>query len=278
MIQQDNHRPVFGPTALLIAALFAVASVGCDDSLEITNAPATIVAAGNISAPLDECPRMSSTRSSALSDAGTTDAGTTDAGTTDAGTTDAGTTDAGTTDAGTTDAGVSDAGDVSDGGVSDTGVSDAGDVSDDAGVSDAGDTQPTPSRVVISRNGDALVLPYLIKDIEGDDQAIKVEICQWDGQEATACGVAVQARGGDGSTFIPTTPAGSCILHLFYWDVGCGRFVGTDGGASPSRAMIDSVDDQLVARVSVVGSDEAPRQTEPFSLADIGFDSLPECD
>jgi hypothetical protein len=231
-----SSLPVF-----LLAGFVGLTTLACDEDLEITNTPATLVAAGNISGPVEGCPRMNSGTS-------------TDAGTTDAGTTDAGLTDAGLTDAGTTDAGLSD-----------TGVPDAG-------------AQPAASGAMISRSDDSAVIPYLLRDPEGDDQSIKVELCQWDGQEASQCGVAVQGRGGDGSNFVPTTPAGACILHVFYWDVGCGRFVGTDNGGSPSRAMIESVDQQLVARVSVVGSDEAPMQTEPFSLEEIGFESLPACE
>ena len=143
---------------------------------------------------------------------------------------------------------------------------------------DATDAGAAPERVRVSRDDSALVLPYLIKDREGDDQRIKVELCRLSDGEAVDCGVAVQAAGGDGSNFVPTTPAGTCILHVFYWDVGCGRFVGTDSAESPQQVMIESVDEELVAQVSVPRSDEEPTRSEPFTLSGIGFESMPACD
>lgn len=166
--------------------------------------------------------------------------------------------------------------DAGDAGSTDAGSSDAG--STDAGSSDAGTSTPAPE-AVLERVDDALSIPYLIKDREADDQQISVEICLWDGQQATDCGVAVAGQGGDSTDFVPTTPAGTCVLHVFRWNVGCGRFVGAnDDGANPQRASIDNVDQALVARVSVVGSDDAPTQTEPFTLKDVGFDAVPTCD
>ncbi len=285
-------------SALLFTALVGLSVSACDDPVDLPNAPATIPAVGNIDGPVEGCSDEIVTQRLAL-DAGdvgdTGDAGGVgDAG--DAG--DAGMdasvdvgqdaddagdggvdTDADAGDAGPgTDAGVGDTGDAGqDTGPADVGVGDAGDagVSQDADQPDAG---PTPTPVRITRDGDALVIPYLIKDREGDDQRINVELCEWNGSEAVNCGVASQAAGGDGTSFVPTTPADTCILHVFYWDVGCGRFVGTDDGANPQQAFIESVDQELVARVSVVGSEEEPSRTEPFTLEGIGFESVPECD
>ncbi|MFP4599811.1 MAG: hypothetical protein ACLFVJ_16250, partial [Persicimonas sp.] len=134
-------------------------------------------------------------------------------------------------------------------------------------------------RVRLSRVDDLVSIPYLVRDREGDDQQIRVEICEWDGERASACGSAVQGPGGDGTAFVPTTPAGSCVLHVFHWDVGCGRFVPANGG-SPQREILEDVDQQLVARISVVGADTPPAITEPFALSEeeLGFNAVPECD
>jgi hypothetical protein len=218
MTLQHRLGPLVGYRALLVAGLIGLASIACGEDLEITNAPANVVAAGTINGPVQGCPRIPASTSTSSTD------------------------------------------------VSDAGVG-----------GDTTDSQPAPTGTMISRSDAATVIPYLLQDPEGDDQSVKVQVCQWDGQQASQCGVAVQARGGDGSTFVPTTPAGACILHLFHWDVGCGRFVGTNNPEPPSRAMIDSVDQPLVARVSIVGSDETSSQTEPFTLDDIGFEALPEC-
>jgi hypothetical protein len=293
MMMQRREHSLRRPLTLLFAALFGLLAGACDDPVDIPNAPATIPAVGNIDGPVEGCDDQIMTQTQAL-DGGTdggTDAGTdadigadvgldagadadtgadADAGADvglDAGA-DAGEADAGAADAGAADAGNADAGTVDAGADTGAGV--------DAGVgTDAGAFEPRPVR--ITRDGNALVIPYLLRDREGDDQRIKVELCEWDGSEAVSCGVAVQSAGGDGTSFVPTTPAGTCILHVFYWDVGCGRFVATDNGGTPQKVFIDGVDQALVAQVSVIGSEEEPTQTEPFTLEGIGFESVPEC-
>ncbi|MFW5966913.1 MAG: hypothetical protein ACOCV2_05310 [Persicimonas sp.] len=168
---------------------------------------------------------------------------------------------------------------------------DAGSSEDDTGASnDAGvdggevDAAPAPDdgsgtfSADIERVGDAVAIPYLIRDREGDDQRIRVEICTADDGEVDECGTAVRASGDDGTFFVPTTPAGACVLHVFYWDVGCGRFVTDD--ETPERRLIEDVDQPLVARVSVVDSDDDPVETRSFALSDddLDFDTAPACE
>lgn len=130
----------------------------------------------------------------------------------------------------------------------------------------------------LRRTQDALAIPYLIRDREADAQDIRVEICTWQQDQATDCGVARMAPGGDGATGIPTAPAGQCVLHVFNWAVGCGRFVADEGGSAPPSRVAAQVDQPLVARVSVVGSNHPPSQSQPFTLLEVGFDALPACD
>lgn len=130
----------------------------------------------------------------------------------------------------------------------------------------------------LGRHADALAIPYLIRDREADAQDIRVEICTWANEQPTDCGVARMATGGDGATGIPTAPAGQCVLHVFNWAVGCGRFVTVEGGSAPPTRALAPVDQPLVARISVVGSNQPPSQSQPFTLLDVGFDALPGCD
>ncbi len=309
-----NHRRQSGrrlvTLGLVVGGVLSLAAAACSSNPTPSNSPARILAVGNLSAPIEGCKI-----STPLPDAGVDAAPSPDAGTpADTGAvTDTGVDAAG--DAGApSDAGLdaaadvgTDTGAVADAG-SDTGLDAAMDVGTDAAIDagmdagadtsadvgaqadtsvepdagadtglDAATPQPT-SATTLERVGDALSVPYLISDLEGDDQRVDVQICEWDGQQATNCGTAVQAPGGDGTDFVPTTPAGTCVLHVFYWDVGCGRFVqASNNGQAPQSTNVDSVDQQWVVRVSVVGSKEAPGQSEPFTLKDVGFDVVPAC-
>ena len=148
----------------------------------------------------------------------------------------------------------------------------------DAGVADGGDASTGGTAgftAQIGREGDGLLIPYLISDREGDDQDIRVEICQWTGTEAVDCGFPVQGPEGDGTNFVPTTPGGTRILHLFHWGDVCGRFVETS--SKRTRLEVPDLTQPLVARISVVGADAEPVRSAPFELADTGFDQVPEC-
>lgn len=319
MNHQRHMSRRYAILGLAIAGLLPLAAGACSSSPTPSNMPASIKAVGNLSAPIEGCPITTTTPSDAgmAGDVGVDAA--LDAGSTDAADVGADTTaDVGadtSTDVGadtSTDAGVdvaSDAGaDASlDAGVADASMDTGADASLDAGMdasTDAGadvgvdasmDTGTPPdastdtgtdtgapapvSTTTLARVGNALSVPYLISDIEGDDQRIDVEVCNWDGQQATDCGAAVQAPGGDGTNFVPTTPAGTCVLHVFYWNVGCGRFVRASNNAqAPQQSSVDSVDQQLVVQVSVAGTKEAPVESAPFTLKDVGFDVLPACE
>lgn len=123
----------------------------------------------------------------------------------------------------------------------------------------------------IERVDASLSIPYLIRDREGDDQRLLVEICTLTAEGIDRCGVAVQGPGGDGANFVPTTPAGTNLLHVFHWNVGCGRFVNT-------QRVQAAPDEPLVAQISVVDSDAEPARSAQFTLDEVGFDALPDCD
>ncbi|AWV89142.1 hypothetical protein [Bradymonas sediminis] len=244
-----DSKTIIRTTASLCALALACAALsvsGCADDREVGNQDARIVLVGGLSNADDRCDFRTTTSQALSEDVLEADSGEVDAGE------------------------PGDAGDSLDAGASDAGA-DAGD--------DAGNDEPTQSgRAELERDGDSLAIPYLIIDREGDTQSIKVEICGWDGSAATDCGVAIAGIGGGGASGISTTPGGQCVLHVFNWNVGCGRFTGVDGeGAKPVRTTV-GVDDEIIARISVNGSKETPGQSAPFNLKALGFDALPNCE
>src|SRR5690554_6087341 len=301
MSHSAGNSKILSRRFTLIAALSlassALAISGCSDELEVPNQDARIVLVGDLSQAGDACGFETKATAQALEgDAGVIDAGGFDAGVEDVGVadieepnTDAGDvadadieepiTDAGgpPIDAGEVDAGVIEEDTSSEDPIdAGTGEVDAGDEDEDASTDD-----PQPSgRAELAREGDTLAIPYLIVDREADAQSIHVEVCLWDAEAdtATECGVAIAGSGGVGASGISTTPAGQCVLQLFNWDVGCGRFTGVDAeGISLARAQVD-VEDDIIVRISVVDSKESPGQSAPFTLKALGFDALPHCE
>lgn len=146
----------------------------------------------------------------------------------------------------------------------------------------SGSEAPAPSGEYylpeLARDMDSLAIPYLIIDREGDDQAIRVEICSWEEDAASDCGVAIMGPGGDGASSIPTAPANQCVLHVFNWEVGCGRFIRAAAADAPPKRQTAGVDEPLVAQISVVGAEQPPIISAPFTLSELGFDALPTCE
>lgn len=120
-------------------------------------------------------------------------------------------------------------------------------------------------------NGErAVMVDYALRDHEGDDQTVDVDICESTDGEPEACGDAVQGIGGDGTETVPTVPRGDSVTHRFAWAAGCGRVV--DGSCTET-----DVSTTYVARVSLEDVDDAATSA-PFSLGeDLGFDDPPEC-
>ena len=107
---------------------------------------------------------------------------------------------------------------------------------------------------------------YSVRDFEGDDVDVIVEICRADG---TACGVAWQGPGADGTFRVITEPYDTDVPHVFRWDAACGAVI--------ADARVDAeLGVSSLFRVSVLGAD-THLDSLPFSLTDLGFVALPAC-
>lgn len=115
-----------------------------------------------------------------------------------------------------------------------------------------------------------VVITYTLADEEGDDQDLRVEICEGSEDNPTACGFPFEGPHSDGTFFVPTGPNGDALIHQFVWDVSCGR-VNDEGLISTD------VSTTYFARVSVRGEDDSARTSSSFSLTDLGMDDLPAC-
>ena len=110
-------------------------------------------------------------------------------------------------------------------------------------------------------------LLYTLRDEEGDDQKIRVEVCHDDG---TQCGFPIEGRGSDGTIHIPTMRFSQDTQHLFRWDIGCGRIVG-------DQIQETSLSQDYQIRILIRGTGST-LQTETFRLDDNpSATSLPTC-
>jgi hypothetical protein len=121
---------------------------------------------------------------------------------------------------------------------------------------------------VVTENGAPryVDVTYSVRDFEGDDVDVIVEICNAAG---TSCGVAWQGAGGDGTFRVITQPYDTDVPHVFRWDAACGSVVAdarTDAELGASS----------IFRISVQDGD-THLDSMPFSLADLGFAALPAC-
>lgn len=107
-----------------------------------------------------------------------------------------------------------------------------------------------------------VVVPYTLRDLEGDDQIVAIDIC--DGPDDT-CGIAEEATGSTPLDRVPTVPKDSDVLHEFVWQPWCGRWV------DQQLETLD-VDDEFVVRVTVLPSNDDPVYSEPTSLTALGAD------
>ena len=112
---------------------------------------------------------------------------------------------------------------------------------------------------------------YDIMDPEGDDKRLRFEVCETaDGADLVDCGAPIQGASGDGTSFVPTVPAGEFVEHVFRWDLGCGRFVGTE------RRSVEA-ETEYVGRV-YVDTREAPASTsDPFEVPPDALNADTDC-
>lgn len=114
-------------------------------------------------------------------------------------------------------------------------------------------------------DSDGNVLIYFtLRDLEGDDQAVGVDICDAPG---VRCGVAFLA-GGDALDRLPTIPKDSDVLHETHWHPGCGRYIDDD-------FVAQSPADDFVVAVYTLPSDGDAVYSEPTSLAALGVTANP---
>lgn len=104
---------------------------------------------------------------------------------------------------------------------------------------------------------------YTLRDYEGDDVAVSVEVCEEDAPDT--CGAPFRGYGGDGVSRVPTAPFDSDVPHVFEWIAGCGRIVGDS--VEPT-----DIEASYIARVRVRGTSGAPIVSQPFRLGDMGFE------
>jgi hypothetical protein len=107
---------------------------------------------------------------------------------------------------------------------------------------------------------------YSVRDLEGDDVDIVVEVCDADG---SSCGVAWQGPGGDGTFRVITEPYDTNVSHVFRWDVACGVVI------ADARADAD-LSASSMFRIRIHGA-ETHLDSMPFALSDFGFSALPAC-
>lgn len=113
-----------------------------------------------------------------------------------------------------------------------------------------------------------VVVPFTVRDHEGDDQTVLVQICDAPDE---GCGTAVVAPGSDPLDRLPTVPRRTDVLHEFRWDVWCGRWFGQE--LEPS-----DLDSEYVVRIEVITGEAEPVYSEPFSLSGLGATEEGSCD
>lgn len=122
----------------------------------------------------------------------------------------------------------------------------------------------------VSADGSRFTFEYEIMDPEGDDTRLRFQVCEVDDGSPVACGAPVQGPLGAGTKFVPTVPAGEFVTHVFHWNLGCGRFVGTE------RRNVEA-GIEYVGRVYIAAMDEPAATSEPFEIPENALSAATEC-
>lgn len=126
---------------------------------------------------------------------------------------------------------------------------------------DVGDTPAQVTQIgPVELVGTELRIHYALRDYEGDDAQIVVEVCEED-----VCGVAFEGTGSDGTQRVPTVLADTDVPHVFVWNLGCGILVGTELVAVDAEA-------EYVVRITPEGGE--PAESHVFKLADLGLPAM----
>lgn len=114
-------------------------------------------------------------------------------------------------------------------------------------------------------------IQYTLRDREGDDQNVDVEICPAASEGDRDCMTPVQGLGGDGTERLPTVPKDTDVPHRYAWRVGCGL---VDG----EQCRTVDLQTAYVARVTLGNADRS-ETSAPFTLSDdLQISEVPECD
>lgn len=113
-------------------------------------------------------------------------------------------------------------------------------------------------------------LSYTLSDPEGDDQYLEFLVC--DGQ-GLKCGYPIQARGSDGSSFVPTRIDGSPAPHFFLWDASCGRI--ELGGRKIIPSTLEETYTFIAFLEDAASGDRL--SSRAFSFKGLGLEALAPC-
>lgn len=115
---------------------------------------------------------------------------------------------------------------------------------------------------------DRILITYALRDYEGDDQNITLEICEANAQR---CGTPNPAARNVGSLHsLPTIPARTDVTHSFTFDTACGRLV--NNAATPFN-----LNTPYTVRITIQGT-ENTLESPPFTLGDnLGLTTIPDC-
>lgn len=126
----------------------------------------------------------------------------------------------------------------------------------------------------VTFDGQSVVVDYTLRDPDGDEQDIDVGVCRDDGDLPDGrCPTPVEGALSDGTSSLPTNPAGEDVTHRFAWNVGCGRF-----RPSQNQCLETKVDRSYVFRIQL--EDTVSRATSgSFTLKKtFDLDDVPSCD
>lgn len=122
---------------------------------------------------------------------------------------------------------------------------------------DVADTPPEVTQIgPFSINADQLSVEYAIRDLEGDDARLLVEICAID------CGIAFEGPDSDGTQRVTTAPFDTDVPHIFVWDLNCGMLSGTE---------VVAVDATTDYRIRITPEGGEPVESSTFRLSDLGL-------
>lgn len=113
-----------------------------------------------------------------------------------------------------------------------------------------------------------IFITYALRDLEGDDQDITLEICEKDAQK---CGTPNPKGKNSGSLkHLPTLPANTDVTHTFSFDTACGRIV-------DDKTVPFTLNTPYIVRVQINDTEKSLTSPEFTLTADLGLTAIPPC-